>query len=81
MVRTVQQSGRPSGSLRVYLYLILLEAHCARGQKLLVAVLDGQRQLLVEHLQVPLITRDTHVSSISVSQITCVAAFVFYKYY
>lgn len=37
-------------------YLILLEAHCAGRQKNLIAILDGERQVLVKHLQVPLYT-------------------------
>lgn len=37
-------------------YLILLEAHCARGQKSLIPVLDGEWQVLVKHLQVSLYT-------------------------
>lgn len=37
-------------------HLILLQAHRAGGQEALVAVLDGERQVLVKHLQVPLCT-------------------------
>lgn len=38
------------------LYLILLEADSGRGQKSLIPILDGQRQVLVKHLQAPLFT-------------------------
>lgn len=37
-------------------YLILLEAHCAGRQKHLIPILDGERQVLVKHLQVSLYT-------------------------
>lgn len=37
-------------------YLILLQADCVGGQKSFIPVLDGQRQLLIKHLQVSLFT-------------------------
>lgn len=41
------------------LHLILQEAHGAGGQKPLVAVLDGERQVLEKQLQVSLFTHST----------------------
>lgn len=38
-------------------YLVLLQAHGAGGQEALIPVLDGERQVLVKHLQVSLHTR------------------------
>lgn len=37
-------------------YLVLLQAHGAGGQEALIPVLDGERQVLVKHLQVSLRT-------------------------
>lgn len=49
----------------LYWYLILLEAHCPRGQKALIPVLDGERQVLVKHLQVSLDTQQACESTVS----------------
>lgn len=50
------------------MYLILQEVHCLCGQKPLVPVLDGQRQVLVEHLHGSLVTQCFSYTL----QITCV---------
>lgn len=46
----------PEHEVEQHLYLILLKPHCVWRQKSLITVLNGQRQVSVEHLQVSLLT-------------------------